>query len=141
LFLMKSACWVMVVLNDSERQIISNQLSKQLQSQASVAHAYDPKYSRGRDQEDLGSRPTHQKKRLPEWFKWYSACLASMRHWAQTPVLRKNKNSGNSFREPIICCQGKSTLSLLWAIDQIDNHCHFKKKTREQIYWVPTIRQ
>jgi hypothetical protein len=70
---------------------------------ASVAHSCNPSNSGGRDQEDHGLRSAwgnslqdpiskmHNIKRLTEWFKWKSACLASVRPWIQTQYHQKEK--------------------------------------------------
>jgi hypothetical protein len=71
---------------------------------ALVTHTYNPSYSRGRDQEDHGSKParanslqdaiskkSHHKK------SWWSG--SRCRPWVQAPVLQKNKYINKKYKQ------------------------------------------
>jgi hypothetical protein len=74
-------------------------------NRVSVAQAFHPSYSGGRDQEDPGLKPAQvgslrdpilkiaNTKQLVEWLQQQSTFLASMMPWLQTPVLETNKQT------------------------------------------------
>jgi hypothetical protein len=73
---------------------------------APVAHACNPSYSGGTDQEDRGSKPvqanssqdpilkkTHHKKRLVEWLKWQEQLLGKCEALISNPSAAPHKKS------------------------------------------------